>query len=198
MLNVICAGSNDALLGWAAKCEREGKSWKRERQRAAAIGTACHDAIEHYPEPLGPRPLWTTDEEWERIQRNYEDFKAWCISVRPRILAKEVHLVSERHQAGGTPDAISEFPGHPGRVIVDYKTGKTLDLPKVSAQLAFYADAALENGLVKEPIRRGLVLHFTPAGLRPYELGPEHLDAGLLLWRCARQVYRTFKEFPKS
>ena len=36
----------DALMGWAAKLQRNGKDWKEERDRAADFGSAIHELTE--------------------------------------------------------------------------------------------------------------------------------------------------------
>lgn len=194
VLGALSGAPVDALLGWAAKLARDGLDWKSERQRSADVGTFIHDTLEHYPDPLPKRPLWVTNEEWAKVERAYAAYADWDAEVQPRVLHHEVQLVSEEHQAGGTFDAILDISGS---VIMDHKTGKTIDLPKVAAQLAFYAAAALENGLVKQPIERGLILHYTPKGLRPIELSAAQLAAGLDLFKVARSAYRLFKEFPR-
>lgn len=195
ILSSLAGAPVDALLGWAAKLARDGLDWKSERERSANTGTWIHDALEHYPDPLPPRPAWMTDEEWTKAQRAYTDYAQWDSSVKPRILHQEIQLVSEAHQAGGTFDMVIELNGV--GYLADHKTGKTIDVPKVAAQLSFYAAAALETGLVKRPIERGLILHYTPRGLKPIELSPTQMNAGLELFKLARAAYRAFKEFPR-
>jgi hypothetical protein len=196
ILSALSGGSNDPLLSWAVKLAKEGLDWRKERERSAQLGTFIHDVLEKYPDSLPPRAAWMTPEEWERTVRAYSDYAEWHSGVNPVVVAQEVQLVSESHQAGGTFDLILRLGDD--YVIADHKTGKTLDLPKIAAQLSFYATAAVERGLVDRPIRRGLVLHYTPKGLKPIELSAPQLDHGLELFKHARAAYSLFKTFPRA
>ena len=195
VLSALNNGPNDPLLHWAAKLAKEGLNWQSERQRSADVGTFIHDALEHYPDPLPARALWMTNEEWARVVAAYRAYAEWEASVQPKIVAHEVHLVSEDLQAGGTFDFIAEIGGE--LVVCDHKTGKSIDVPKVAAQLAMYAHAAKETGLVGRPIKKGLILHYPLKKFRPVEVNAEQLAAGLELFKTARNAYRLFKEFPR-
>lgn len=196
VLSSISTGPNDPLLWWAVKCERAGDSWIDARERSARLGTWIHDALDRYPDPLpASAPGWMTAEEWGKARGDFEAYAEWESRVQPRVIAHEVQTVSEDLQAGGTFDQIVEIAGTP--TVLDFKTGKSVDIRKVTAQLAMYAHAAYEAGIVRSPIRAGLILHFSPKGLKPIGIDPEQLSAGLDLFRAARSVYRLLKEFPK-
>jgi RecB family exonuclease len=195
VLGALSGAPVDALLGWAAKLAKDGLDWRSERQRSADVGTFIHDVLEQFPDPLPPRPAWMTQEEWDRTVAAYSAFAGWFIDVGPVEVAKEVQLVSETLQAGGTFDRIDRI--HGVLTISDHKTGKTIDIKKIAAQLAAYAQMALETGLVNEPIRDGLILHYPQGKFKPVRISPDQMDAGLELFKVARQAYRLFKEFPR-
>jgi hypothetical protein len=193
VLSALSFGSSDGLLYWAGKLAKQGLDWKSERQRSADVGTFIHDTIEHFPDPLPPRPLWATNEEWDKIRGAYAEYAEWESSVSPRVIAAEINMVSEELRCGGTFDSILEIGGEV--VIADVKTGSMIETAKVAAQLSAYAAMAYEVGIVKAPIRRGLILH-VPKKLRPIEINAEQMDAGLALFKTARAAYAQMKEFP--
>lgn len=195
VLGALAGAPNDALLWWAVKLERRGLNWEEQRRRAADVGTLIHDILEKFPDPMPACPSWVTGAEWQRAKSAYEAFAAWDADVQPVEVAKEVQLVSVRHQAGGTFDRIDRIGGT--LVIIDHKTGKHVDKKKVAAQLAAYADMALETGLVKEPIREGLILHYPEGKFFPIRISEQEMDSGLELFKVARQAYRLFQEWPR-
>jgi RecB family exonuclease len=195
VLNALSGAPVDALLGWAAKLAHEGLDWKSERQRSADVGTLIHDILEKYPDPLPARPPWTTPDEWARVQAAYGAYAAWDADIQPVIVAQEVQLVSEELQAGGTFDLIAKISGV--LTIADHKTGKSIDVKKIAAQLAMYAHTAYETGLVKEPIKEGLILHYPMGRFKPVRINEAQMTAGLELFKIARAAYAAFKDFPR-
>jgi RecB family exonuclease len=195
VLNALSGAPVDALLSWSAKLAREGLDWRSERERSANVGTHIHDVLERYPDPLPARPAWMTSDEWARTVAAYGAFADWDAAVQPVSIAKEVQLVSEELQAGGTFDRIDRINGV--LTISDHKTGKSIDIKKIAAQLAAYAHMAFETGLVSEPIREGLVLHYPLGRFKPVRISETQMAAGLELFKIARKAYAAFKDFPR-
>lgn len=204
ILSALSGIPSDVLCHWAVKLSKEGKYFKEERQRAADVGTFVHDVNEKYPDAMPPRPLWMANDEWQFAVGCYAEYAAWRASVAPVIVAQEVQLVSEVHRCGGTFDLMMSISNE--LVIGDHKTGKTVDLPKVAAQLAFYGEVALEVGLIKQPVRRGVILHYTrketregiKVRLKPIELDAVMMAHGFELFKTARRAYDLFKSFPRA
>lgn len=112
-----------ALLHWAFKQGQSGAaSLYEKRDEAAEAGTLAHDMIEAFilshpaPEIVGVNPQIA-----ERAANAFAQFREWWDQTRIEIIATERGYVSERHQFGGTVDAIGRDTK--GRIVlVDWKT----------------------------------------------------------------------------
>lgn len=195
VLSALNGAPADGLITWGVNLHKQGLDWRTERQRSADVGTFIHDVLETYPNPLPPRPVWMTEEEWAKTIKAYSDYASWYAAINPKIVAHEVQLVSEELQCGGTFDLILDVAG--ALIIADHKTGKSIDKPKVAAQLACYALMARENGIGGD-IKEGLILHYTAKGLKPVKLNEAQMAAGLELFKTARKAYGLFKSFPRN
>ena len=96
------------------------------RDRAGAIGTNVHDALEQIA--LGYTIRWTspekkelyTLEEWKMIKKGYDFLKTY----NPKVLHVERRLVSDKMRIGGTVDLIVEMGGK--NWLIDWKTSKSI------------------------------------------------------------------------
>lgn len=112
-----------ALLHWAFKQGQSGvASLYEKRDEAAEAGTLAHDMIEAFilsrpaPDLAGVNPQIA-----ERATNAFAQFREWWEQTRIEIVATERAYVSERHQFGGTVDAIGRDTK--GRIVlVDWKT----------------------------------------------------------------------------
>ena len=112
-----------ALLHWAFKQGQSGvASLYEKRDEAAEAGTLAHDMIECFilnkpqPEHVNVNPQIA-----ERAANAFVQFREWWDQTRIEIIATERAYVSERHQFGGTVDAIGRDTK--GRIVlVDWKT----------------------------------------------------------------------------
>ena len=126
------------LLQWAFKQGQSGAaSLYAERDKAAEAGTLAHDLIE--ASILGKeRPAFSGDKAiFEKAVNAYEQFLEWREQTRIEIVATEKSYVSERHQFGGTVDAIGR--DMKGRIVLlDWKSSNAI-YRDMLIQLAAYA-----------------------------------------------------------
>lgn len=124
-------GSGDPAMEQVIRSELRSAA-TAERDRAADLGTAVHDAIaagrdlEDMPEELRPRA---------------RQFKAWLALSGAQLLASEFQVFNLTEGYAGTVDALVRL--RDGRVfVVDYKTGKGL-YSDHALQVVAYAQAEL-------------------------------------------------------
>lgn len=134
-------------------------------RRARDIGTQAHAAIECI---LRGQPVPEIPEESARCVQSYQ---AWAHDVSINALATERKLYSIRYRYAGTVDLVAEIDGAvalgaPERitVVIDWKSNKSRNVVRKGEkvlsgsgiydenriQIAAYAYAALEMGLVSE------------------------------------------------
>lgn len=126
------------LLQWAFKQGQSGAATLYEERDAAALaGNIAHDMIEcailgrTYVPAVAPIELLT------KAENAFNQFKEWQEQTRIEIIATESVFVSERHQFGGTIDAIGRDTK--GRIVlVDWKTSNSI-YQDYLIQLAAYA-----------------------------------------------------------
>jgi hypothetical protein len=126
------------LLQWAFKQGQSGApNLYAERDKAAEAGTLAHDMIECHI--LG-KPFATnvTDPALlTKAQNAFTQFLEWQEQSRIEIVATEKSYVSEKHQFGGTVDAIGR--DMKGRIVLlDWKTSNAI-YTDMLIQLAAYA-----------------------------------------------------------
>jgi hypothetical protein len=160
----------------------KGKPWS-QRDRAADLGSRCHDAAEAYV--LGkPMPEWEED-----VKPYMASFCAFLEDFRPTYELTEATVYNRRYSYAGTLDFIARIGDE--LILGDIKTGKGV-YDEVALQLAAYRYAefiGLPDGTeaplpVVDAVR---VLHLTP---RRYELIP--VEAGEAQFRTflyAQQVH---------
>jgi hypothetical protein len=126
------------LLQWAFKQGQSGAvTLYEERDKAAEAGTIAHDMIE-CAILKRDRPAFTCAAELlTKAENAYQQFVEWREQTRIEIIATETAYVSERHQFGGTIDAIGRDAK--GRIVlVDWKTSNAV-YQDYLIQLAAYA-----------------------------------------------------------
>ena len=126
------------LLQWAFKQGQSGApTLYTERDRAAEAGTLAHDMIEHtiLGKPFDPGSVDAA--LFAKAQNAHAQFIEWKEQSRIEIVATEKSYVSEKHQFGGTVDAIGR--DMKGRVVLlDWKTSNSV-YTDMLVQLAAYA-----------------------------------------------------------
>lgn len=128
------------LIQWFKDC---GQNADIIRTRAAKEGTAVHEAIEKLL--AGEKITWQDDfgnarynlQVWQMILR-FQDFYN---QVKPKLIASELFLYSDKYKYAGTTDAI--FKVGDENWLIDFKTSNALST-SYNFQLAAYVKAAEE------------------------------------------------------
>lgn len=126
------------LLQWAFKQGQSGAAkLYDERDRAAEAGTLAHDMIEAAILGKDQAAFSGSKEIFDKAHNAYMQFIEWRDQSRIEIVATERSYVSEKHQFGGTVDAIGRDTK--GRIVlVDWKTSNAI-YTDMLVQLAAYA-----------------------------------------------------------
>jgi len=166
------------------------KAADREKQKAAAIGTAVHAGIEwalrrHLGEDAGPEPRLPEPAAWA-----VESWKDWARSVGLEPLAIERTVYCLDCGYAGTLDLYARVKGV--LTVLDWKSGKAI-YPEAFLQNLAYRHGATRGGL---PSTQGLIVRL-PKHLDdpawevmpvPATLTLEDFLAALRLWRWQRAM----------
>lgn len=181
--------SKDALIGWAHKLGREGRSL-RERDDAAALGSAVHALVaRHYgaEEDVDDTVAALIDQ----ARPNAERVIAW-IDERYAVIECERQMIGSDY--AGTLDLVLRDKERGDLVIADLKTGRGV-YDEVAIQLGAYAALLDELDLPEGELRGWLGLVISAhAGeeIKGYEVTAEAIDLGAeafqrLLWIYTRK-----------
>ncbi len=193
MLEVLSRpGARDPeyVLAAVAEAVTGVKAADREKQKAAAIGTAMHAGIEwtlrtQLGEDAGPEPRLPDAAAWA-----VESWKDWARHVALEPLAIERTVYCEVCGYAGTLDLYARVRGV--LTVLDWKSGKAI-YPEAFLQNVAYRHAALRRGL---PSTQGLIVRLPkyqedPAWEAlpvPETLTVEDFRAALRLWRWHRRM----------
>ena len=142
-----------------------------ERDRAASLGTAVHDAA-----ALGKTPEQVPHEVAPRLRQ----FLAWKAASQAEVVAAEFQVFSTTYGYAGSCDAMVRFPN--GSLwIVDYKTGKGIYAEHALQLMAYtMADVVGADDIVDERLTELLhrvtgmaVLHLSDAAWEFHALEPD-------------------------
>lgn len=132
--------NKQALMYWANQMGLDGKNHREVAEKEADAGTLGHAMIEadikQKPFPTGYREDITA-----KADTCYINFLEWKEAIHFKPINTEIHLVSEKHQYGATPDCIAEIKGKTS--LFDWKTGSGLYTDHL-IQLAAYANVIEE------------------------------------------------------
>jgi hypothetical protein len=125
--STICKIGDDAsaLLHWAWKLGTEGKDYRKERDKAADIGTIAHFLIECF---LNNQVADLSDYGQEDIDKAlmcYNKFVDWWDEQSLEKVATEIQLVNEFYRYGGTIDLIARTQKGE-HILLDFKTSKKI------------------------------------------------------------------------
>lgn len=132
-----------ALLWWAWKEGKEGRSLNQKRDAAANIGTIAHEILCGRDKGYQIDNSNIAPDAWKAALDCVASYDSWAKGMDIKTLGAEVQLVSETYLYGGTLDKIAEVNGVP--TLIDYKTGKSI-YEEYFYQLAAYSQLAIENG----------------------------------------------------
>jgi hypothetical protein len=193
MLEVLSRpGARDPefVLAAVAEAVTGVKAADREKQKAAAIGTAVHAGIEwelrrQLGEDAGPAPHLPEPAAWA-----VESWKDWARSVTLEPLAIERTVYCLACGYAGTLDLYARVKGV--LTVLDWKSGKAI-YPEAFLQNLAYRHAATRAGL---PSTQGLIVRL-PKHLEdpawevmpvPATLTLDDFLAALQLWRWQRAM----------
>jgi hypothetical protein len=128
--------NREALLWWANQEGLAGRDYRKSREAAADAGTLAHAMVEasikDVPVVIPP----TMDPEQVKLARlSFSAFEEWFQGSHIELVETEMHLVSQQHRFGGTPDAVGRLKGQ--LCLLDWKTSKGI-YPEYVIQLAAY------------------------------------------------------------
>ena len=110
------------LVQWAYKCGLDGLDINQVRDDAADAGTCAHEMIDcelHEKEFVSLHWANTGTNTLDKAEHAFLAYLEWAEQSKLKLVASEVSLVSERHQFGGTFDAVMAC----GTLrLLDYKT----------------------------------------------------------------------------
>ncbi len=137
--STICKIGDDAgaLIHWAWDLGRQGLDYRKERDKAADIGTIAHFLIECF---LNNQVADLEDYDQADIEKAlvcYNKFVDWWDEQSLEKVVTEVQLVNQPYKYGGTIDLISKKENG-DHVLLDFKTSKAIS-PSYWRQCAGYA-----------------------------------------------------------
>jgi len=126
--STICKIGDDpaALIHWAWNLGREGKDYRKERDKAADIGTIAHFLIECF---LTQQVADLSDYSQADIDKAlvcYNKFHDWWEEQDLQVVATEIQLVNEAYRYGGTIDLIAANKETGHHILIDFKTSKKI------------------------------------------------------------------------
>jgi hypothetical protein len=144
--STICKIGDDpsALIHWAWNLGSQGKDYRKERDKAADIGTIAHFMIECM---LNGNVADLSDYDEADIAKAlvcYTKFLDWWELQNLKVVAPEIQLVNEEYRYGGTIDLIA-VDADGDHVLLDFKTSKKIS-ESYWRQCAGYANLWNHNG----------------------------------------------------
>lgn len=177
---VLSVLAKPALVTWANRLGLEGIDVTKYVDKTASIGTLAHYLVECHVKGEEPDLTPFSAEEIQRATWALESYYTWHGTSKPKPVATELQLVSERWRYGGTVDMIASMAGK--RWVVDFKTGKAI-YPEHIIQVAAYLQLARENG-------------YRPNGARIVRIGrtpDEGFEERVFLARDLKRHWEIFK-----
>lgn len=138
--STICKIGDDpsALIHWAWKLGSEGKDYRKERDKAADIGTLAHFMCEAMLNNFVCDLSDYSQEDRDKALVCYNKFLDWWESEGLEVVATETQLVHDELRYGGTIDLVAK--DKQGRLcLIDLKTSKRISDGYVR-QIAGYTD----------------------------------------------------------
>lgn len=124
-----------ALIHWAWNLGMEGKDYRKERDKAADIGTIAHYLISCHLKGEEADINEFSPAALEKATKAFGAFLDFEKQHKLETLLVEKPLISEKLYYGGTPDWYGICDGKP--TLLDFKTGKRI-YPEFKLQIAAY------------------------------------------------------------
>lgn len=147
---VIKILNKPVLMYWANSLGFKNKSYKKELERTAVVGTMVHEFIEHrFSNKLYSRIKEVNNLDEQSANEallSYFAFRNWYKHNKDnlKIIHSEKKFVSNKHNYGGTIDLIAEYKGK--LYIIDFKTSTKVHA-SMFLQLSAYANMVEEYGI---------------------------------------------------
>lgn len=136
--------SNRALMGWAWKEGKAGRSLNSKRDKAGNIGTIAHEILKGRELGYEIDPSNIAPDNWEAALEVIKSHDNWYGNLKDfKTLMVETQFVSEIYRFGGTFDKYGIIQAK--YVLIDYKSGKDLYEENL-LQGSGYAKLIIENG----------------------------------------------------
>jgi hypothetical protein len=137
-----------ALMHWAFQQGKAGAERLYDAaEKAADIGTLAHAMVEcsingEDPEKAFEGAIIADEADKDKARNAFKEYLEWAAQTDVKIIAQEMHLVSEEYRFGGTPDAIGMIGN--SLCLLDWKTSNAV-YPDYAIQLAAYRQLWNEN-----------------------------------------------------
>ena len=126
--------------------------------KAAARGTAVHNAIENYS-------LFGIEDIDERYEGYFKAYKSWAKEHKLNIVANEIRTYHKSMLYAGTADMIAEVDGK--LLLIDFKTSASINRMLTGVQLEAYAKAFESHGF---SVDGKAILHLKSDGLYEWKI----------------------------
>lgn len=136
--------ANPALIGWAYKEGKAGRSLNAKRDKAANIGTIAHEILKGKDLGYEVDNSNIQPDNWRLAKECIKSHNAWFKGLKSvKTIFVEKPLVSEIYQYGGTIDKYCTISKE--HTLIDYKSGKDI-YEEYLYQGAAYVNLLIENG----------------------------------------------------
>lgn len=146
--------NKQALMYWAWNEGMDGRDFRQSRDKAADAGTIGHYLIDCHVHNREPETKAFDPALLDLAETCLLNFITWADMFAFHPLETEIHLVSEKHQYGATPDCVALVNGKLS--LLDWKTGNGVYADHL-IQLAAYK-AAWEEVNSNRPLIGGFHL----------------------------------------
>ena len=193
ILNSQCGWNKSILMNWGIRMVKEGKDPHAYTKDAADTGTLAHALCEANinNEDYEIGADWT-ENQTARAMKALFAFKEWREQTKPKFVAAEMKLVSEKHKVGGTADGVVNCSKK--LYIYDIKTSKDV-YDEMKLQLGMYTHM-YEEIQPKAKIDGGVILRLDKetGDFHYHSIHRDTLDIGAKIFIHFLETYKLKKE----
>jgi hypothetical protein len=193
ILNSQCGWNKSILMNWGIRMVKEGKDPHAYTKDAADTGTLAHALCEANinNEDYEIGADWT-ENQTARAMKALFAFKEWREQTKPKFVAAEMKLVSEKHKVGGTADGV--FKIGKKLYIYDIKTSRDV-YDEMKLQLGMYTHM-YEEIQPKAKIDGGVILRLDKetGDFHYHSIHRDTLDIGAKIFLHYLETYKLKKE----
>lgn len=122
----------------------------------------------------------------EPVKSMVDNFEVWKMNNVIKIFHVEKKFYSDKFLYCGTPDRVYQLVNQSTYDLIDFKTGKNLDLKKIRWQLSGYKEMLKENGI--EVVNR-IILHIRPEKIKVIILDPRDHVSDFQSFLYSKEMY---------